>query len=369
MSIAKLSMRSDRPATLPRGFSIVELLVVLFIIGLVMSILVPAVSGVRQTARKAATSSTMKDLSTASNSFMNDRKGIVPGYFPNSAMGAAANADRGMSSMQNILLDLSGGIVTIDAIANGNNNGCDELAGPSVVEVGPTTTTVAKLNLQLFGSPTKNLANGVEVRAYFNPDKSSFARQCTDAQRPASVVGHKAMPEVVDAWGNPILAWSRDERATEGNPFAAIDSSAGPASFYWTSNAGILSATGLGRTGRNHLTGSSSSTAYSMIGAGVASGATAQLVGSPTTPSIMEALLGNPAFPMPLATGGTPKPARARGSLIFQAAGIDGWFMGSEDRGGKMAGAASGIGTNPFGYTPNIDSIQNFDDIVMSAIN
>ncbi len=355
-----------------RGFSIVELLVVIFIIGLVISILVPAIGGVRQTAKRASTNATMKDLATGANMFATDRKGQTPGYFPPSMMGSRDNRDtRGFSGMQNLLLDLSGGVVLNQTPDAGNGSACDVVGGPVVVEVGPNTDTAlnVRVNLAAIGAPTKDLSKGTVVNAYYNPDRGALVRQCTPGQRATpSPIDHLAMPELVDAWGNPILAWSRDERATQ--TFAAMDSNSGPARFYWASNAGILKAQTLGRSGRDHSTASSS--LYSMIGGGFASASAPLLVGNSGQSGVMAALLGNQAFPLPKATPTGPDfPAQSRGALVFHSAGQDGWFLGSEDRGGRAAAAAgpSGAAGSLLNYTANVDSLALFDDLLNSALN
>ncbi len=352
-----------------RGFSIVELLVVIFIIGLVLSILVPAIGGVRQTAKRASTNAMMKDLATGANMFATDRKGQTPGYFPPAMMGSADNGNtRGFSGMQNVLLDLAGGVAQNQALDAGNGSACDVVGGPAVIEVGPNTdaTLNVRVNLGAIGAPTKDLAKGTVVNAYYNPDRNALVRQCTPSQRNNGAPNeHLAMPELVDSWGNPVLAWSRDERAT--STFAAIDSTA-PAKFYWASNGGILRAQTLGRGGRDHSTASSS--LYSMIGGGAATSSAPSVVGGAGRSGAMAAVLGNQAFPLPKTNPGDPDfPAQSRGALVFHSAGQDGWFLGSEDRGGRAASGPSGAGSSTLNYTANIDALSLFDDLINSALN
>lgn len=352
-----------------RGFSIAELLVVFVIIGIVISILIPAVAGVRQTARRAATNALMKDLATASNLFSNDRKGQAPGYFSARDMGSvengAANSGRGLSGMQNVLLDLAGGIVQNEQ-ANEAGDPCAEVGGPSVVRVNPTSDNAKTVlvNISTIGSPIKDVSRGVDVRAYFNPSGANYARQCSTMQRLGNVVGHQALPELVDAWGNPILAWTADTRATD--IFAAMDSSGQPAKFYWNSNAGILRAQQMGRGSKDHS--SVNSSLYSLIGGGMASSNPARVAASDGS-GLMAALLGNPAFPKTNTGTGPLVPSAARGAVIFHSAGQDGWFLGSEDKGGRAANAPSGPGSVTLNYTSGEDPILLFDDIISSALN
>ncbi|MBL0869939.1 MAG: type II secretion system protein [Phycisphaerales bacterium] len=339
------------------AFSIVELLVVFFIIGMVLSILVPAISGVRQSARKASTSALMKDLQTASNQFSADRNGTTPGYFSPQQMGSRDNRDRGFTAMQNVLLDLAGGVVS-----NGTRNLSDPCSDAgAIIEVGPEAGAdkVVRVSLNAIGSPTKDLSRGTDVRAYFNPAQSGFVKFCTTESRATNVDDHRALPELVDAWGNPILAWQRDDRGGASSAFAAEDSQT-VARFYWNSNAGILNARAVGRSLRDHNQYAAGGL-YSLIGGGAMSSSPQNVVGNSGNSGALAALLGNPAFPVP----GNPSPAQpasARGGLVFHSAGIDGWFLSSEDKGARAV-------QQQLRYTPIDDPISLFDDVVISVLN
>ncbi len=352
-------MRTQSKATRYPGarpaFSIVELLVVFFIIGMVLSILVPAISGVRQSARKASTSALMKDLQTASNQFSADRNGTTPGYFSPQQMGSRENRDRGFTAMQNVLLDLAGGVVS-----NGTRNLSDPCSdGGAIIEVGPEAGSIVRVSLNAIGSPTKDLSRGTDVRAYFNPAQSGFVKFCTTESRATNVDDHRALPELVDAWGNPILAWQRDDRGGSSTAFAAEDSQ-NVARFYWNSNAGILNARAVGRSLRDHSQYASGGL-YSLIGGGAMSNASQNVVGNSGSSGALAALLGNPAFPVPGNTS-PAQPASARGGLVFHSAGIDGWFLSSEDKGARAV-------QQQLRFTPFDDPISLFDDVVISVLN
>ena len=61
-----------------KAFTLIELLVVIAIIALLMGILMPALSRVRQHAQRTVCSAHMKQMSTAVSVFANDRDGKVP---------------------------------------------------------------------------------------------------------------------------------------------------------------------------------------------------------------------------------------------------------------------------------------------------
>ena len=127
-----------RPAP-RRAFSLVELLVVIAIIALVISIILPALGGVRTAARRAATQTVMKGFSDAVGQFTldNDR---VPGIYSAEEMGSIENRDVfRMSAMENAILELAGGVVTV-----GGPGGVT--AGPNQVRFGPTNAALQANN-------------------------------------------------------------------------------------------------------------------------------------------------------------------------------------------------------------------------------
>jgi len=335
--------RATRATRMSRAFSLfslMELLVVILIIALVMAILLPAVSGARKAAKNVASLAMLNSLSVAAGAFATDKQGQRPGYFSPADMGHFDNADRGFSAMQNIMLDLAGGVTT--AAANGG----------TILRVGPRTAVVANVDIAQIGSSS----TAGTARAYFNPDGNFYDIDPSRRSigQVASEAAHRALPSLVDAFGTPILAWSEDER--KGTRFAAADSSGpDPARFYWTPNACFLKSDALGARATNQrfqVIGS----AYSMLGLGI---------GSTAIEGTMEALLGNPSEPAKDYNAVTnPKANAPRAPLVFHSAGADGYFLGSLENGGKAAG-----GTGPVKYSRDIDAVRPpfFDDVIVGT--
>lgn len=328
-----INTRPIRPTHLPwsirRGFSLVEMLVVLLILTIVISIVIPTLQAARNSARKSATGSLMASLATAVGQFKQSQSRL-PGYYSPRDMGAVSNLGNGFSAMENIMIDLAGGVTT-DAASGSVANACDTTDNP-VIAVGPGT---AKVNIDVgrIGA-TEGGAKGEAVAGYFRPDPKFFARQCEANQRnPGGPTdARSAMPVLVDAWGQPILAWVQDELPS-GTSFPLVANNSGTrARFYWTSNACFTTATSLGKLKSDQTDAT-----------------TGSLLGAPGTS--LAGLVGNPAFAN-----------EARGQMIFHSAGTNGVYLGRSERGGKASGGtlAAPVGRDYF-------QEGDFDDLVVKG--
>lgn len=340
-----------------RAFSLVELLTVLFIIALVIAILIPAVSGARNNARRAATLSMLANLSNSAKQFELDNR-RAPGYFSAARMGSAENATRGFTAMKNVMLDLAGGIT--QAAANPGGGIFDD--------VGPVAAETVTVDVGQIGAPTGRGAGS--TKSYFAPDRAFLSVQNLPGQLVGTAItaGNRELPELVDSWGNPVLAWVADDRAaassngtglnTANDGFAAMTSGTGPAAiarFYWNSNASLLSSSALGKRARpQNFASAAPNAGYSLIGAGRTD---AQIVRS------LSGILGNPAYPR---TDDANRPAEPLGKVIFHSPGADGWFLGSQDRGGKVA---LGSPERAITYRSGFDPKPEFDDVIVSGGN
>lgn len=336
----------DRKTSAPKqsqAFSIIELLVVIAVIAILVGIILPVLAGTRNNARNTATIAEMVAISQASSAFFNDN-GRLPGYFSPVEMGSGENGDRGFTTMDNIYLDLAGGVVTSDD------------GGDSIVEVGPTSETVL-VDLDLIGLASAGNSN----TGYYNPDGSNISF-FNDPEQRAAQGDNLLFPAIVDDFGSPILAWAEDPGVGPADDFAEIDSDSSRARFYWNQNAAFLNATRLGALGENQtdsLTGS-------LLSPGVNNDA--------AITKSMAGVLGHPSFP----TSSTidlpnPVPARGRGPIVLHTAGPDGVYYGLDDSkgGGKLAEGASTSGV--IEYTVRAGDadipVDRFDDTLQAVGN
>ncbi|MBC7834652.1 MAG: prepilin-type N-terminal cleavage/methylation domain-containing protein [Phycisphaerales bacterium] len=345
------------------GFTLMEMMVVVVIVIVVLAIVFPALQGARNAARKAGTQALLADLGKASSQFQLDHR-RNPGYFAIAEMASDENmtAARGFTEMENIVIDLAGGI-TQSPVALGNGIPSDTSAqGPRIVEVGPTAANTVRIQLDKIGAPT----DGGVQRSYWTPEAKLLQRQTRTQQKVTMNIGHRSLPDVVDPMGNPLLAWNEDTGAVNLNFGGTSYKPTSPqtrARFYWAPNSSLLSATQLGRRGASQAAPSSPadwpSVPHSVIGKGHEN----LCADAAAYPGSLSGLLGNPAFPN--TTVDPPRPAASRGEVIFHSAGVDGIFLSSAEAGGKAAAAAAGpIPAWVLKYAPPANSLNGFDDVL-----
>lgn len=386
-SHSTLGARASRSSS---GFTLAELLIVIAIIALLVAITIPALGGARTAARKASTKQLISSITQAAGSFGNDNSGRAPGLFTAAEMGHEQNLDRGMSAMENALLDLSGGEAVHGRVSDGAP---DDIT--RAVQVGPINDPSLKywVKPDLIASSTS---------AYLSVPPEFLVNQIRGTQQIAeSTKGHAALdpeeaqlPDVVDAFGQPLLLWVEDEFGParidqnassivdERLKFVNIDTSDGPSRFYWVSNAAFLQATELGRKGEDMANPDPTMGGKtSVLGQSVVTN-----VGEDAIRFTMAALLGNPGFKELQDVNGAPYPPdelipeSSRGKFIVHSAGPDGIYLSTKDKGLASAtddGDHIEYGTNFYepgsttryvddnGAPTSLDVIEAFDDIVV----
>lgn len=364
-----------------RAFTLIELMVVILIIAVVIAIVIPAVGSARDAAKKTDTLGLLSRLGMAAGSFETDHR-RQPGHWAPHEMGDAANAARGMSAMENLMIDVLGGIPK---------------AGPGdpTVEIGP----VAANPLYQIAMTNFGIASG-DTRAYFTPDPKHYVAQIggtvvNGAGQICDVaLGHGRpsdtdplqFKDLVDAWGNPIVVFQRDDRAIQPinaeNDFVATNTTPGApkaARYYWQSNACFLESKALGRKGYDQSNPTRGSFLNQAAGGGAAGVATSLMgvLGSPGGSKVVAA--------MP--SGSIYLPTAGRAAFFFQSAGADGIFLSKKDRGARQFAAAlmdfgvnvapdptGAVGpanqyTDPNGKPTSNDLLKNFDDVTHTAGN
>lgn len=365
LGAGRAELQGARGPRVRSAFSLVELLVVIAVIAILIGILVPVLNSARNSARAASTKTLMADMSSAVAKFQIDTR-RQPGYFSQKDMGAATNVtdNLGFTNTENIILDLAGGISSATGETGSSDVSVSPAAGgPTVIEVGPKKNSGVFVDITRIGSSTQT-SSGSASASYLKPDPKFFKAQSQTNQRlglenvlpSASPRRSYAMPTIVDAFGQPILTWLRDETAGSNSEFGASDSST-KAQFYWGSNAGFFLARSLGKKGEDQ-------TDDSILARAKASPADAA--------ATMAGLLGNPSFPKPSKTPDAP--AQARGPIVFHSAGVGGEYLSRESRGGKRAASRAGQTTDMLTkliYKPNDDLLTDgsFEDILVVAGN
>jgi prepilin-type N-terminal cleavage/methylation domain-containing protein len=366
---------NQRFANTPRGgFTLIELLVVIFIIIVLVSITVPALSSVRTSARVSETRGVIGGLAAACQAFELDSRNPA-GYFAARDMGDPENENSGFSGMQNIMLDLAGGF-SVPNPASPNT----PPAPTGWSKMGPDPTVDGRwvwVNPDLIGAAN---ATG---KQYFTPGAKNWRviNVPENGERWGTVAENKVMPELIDAFGTPILAWNEDTTASKKissvEKFARANVGLQPtdvARFYRANNFAFLRENV--RVGLKAPNQNKSLIGNFLVPSSNSAGIAANLT----------ALLGNPASPVN-ANDATIAladilPSASRGGVVLHSAGKDGIYLSEDDKGAAVRGGAqelyyglnfrtnaNGQLTDPQGRPTSTDIISGFDDLVQAAGN
>lgn len=345
------------------GFSLIELLVVIAIIAVIIAITVPALSSARKAAKRSETANLLTDLSQGVSAFMLDEK-RQPGYFSAQEMGGSDNMQAGMSTMQNVMLDMMGGVV--DKVANP--------VGGTVVAVGPFVGATNRIHVD-YAQIGRKQASGNKI--YWNLPAKVFEKTDSTTGLPLDLgiksrIGtNTEIREVVDAFGAPILGWATDESITKPvNAVADFASESFNAAtplaksrVYWAQNAAFLSSDG-----------STSATTDTRLGSRQIEQFDASMLNAPndgpTKSTTLMGFLGNPGSPKnPTETNlQNMYPTSAVAPLVFHSAGIDGVLFSMKDKGAGLCRVdGSQRPVLDYGRSVTDKVVGKFDDLLQGA--
>lgn len=374
-----------------RAFTLTELIVVVLIIALLVGILLPTLAGVRNSARKAASSVLLSEVANAATMFQTDTRRL-PGYFSASDMGQADNTlemGGGFTSSENALIELAGGIVENKVAGN------DPDATNSFVDVGPggvAVTDLVRIDNNLVGAGKgRNSYLRLPPASEGDSQLVVVGGQFGDEIDDPAARGRTDMVDLVDSFGTPIVIFTRNEAAS-ANPladFAArvapINPTSGPgAQFYWASNAGYLNSPGFAPSPEEH-SGNEPFEIWQQwpedLG-GVSNHSMGSILAADNTDTnlalSLEGILGSQALPSSDPSevdGAFAGPAAARGGFIAISAGPDKIYFARREDPGYEATANSGSASEIVTYglmtdgQPDLtaNEVGEFDDIVVSS--
>ena len=179
-----------------RGFTLIEILVVVGIIALLVGILLPALGKVQERARMTQTMGLMQEFAKACDAFQQEC-GRYPGLVPEEIL---AN-DPQISGTENAMLELMGGGVRKNDVDTTTYNNFSTASGwvPLVFTPQNQPPFEVKINVGKIGDGPS--INGKQYPPFFAP-------KANDLRPTAGQKGELAtikIPDLMDSWGNPII--------------------------------------------------------------------------------------------------------------------------------------------------------------------